>query len=721
MEPQMTDENNQSTIDAIAMEIQELTRQLEEVRRLREQAERRGLEERRRREDAERLLQPLALQQYLEECHTLDLAIKVVTDPTLTTQGSTTNPSGRIFPRRIIPWNDFATRQEEIWDRLSTSSAYFLPAFPCRHQLEYVRLHLQPVSSEIGLHFFERDVVGKPVRELVDQAYGDPVLRSTLGLQGTVTFDIANHGLSDNDLASDPKNRRKARGKGNRADQFCIRRISDGQGSPVLAIEYKAPHKLRVEEIVTGLESEIWPERDVINKDGQGFVFMSRALAAAVVTQLFSYMIGKGIQYGYMCTGEAFVFLHIPDDPSTVYYSVCIPSLDVMGDDETRLHRTAAAQVFAFTLQALRASPPPASWHDAAAELDTWAVEYEDILSKIPISERKRKEPRPLPYKPQRWKGFTRSPIRTSSRCQPPYTEVDHPEDDGDDPPSPSPNPPSAAGRTVPGPSSSGRKRRRLEEEQQGQATNPNIQSRPFCTHRCLLGLAYGGPMDENCPNTNYHGHKHIDKDTFLRLIRDQLATDRGPDADCAPLHRSGARGTLYKVRLSTHGYTLVAKGVEAMDLGCLEHENKIYDQLQSIQGKHIPVCLGTIDLVRPYYYDSGVYTDFLFLSWAGRPIFTCREQINKPDVCKAVAAIFKAMHELDVLHCDAEPRNILYDDGIVMAVDFERSEFRSRRPLGSIGVNGQGRGRKPKAWHKAKDDFAAELEHVVGSVSKCL
>src|SRR5690348_15924135 len=67
-----------------------------------------------------------------------------------------------------------------------------------------------------------------------------------------------------------PKARRKARGKGNRADQFCIYRTSNGQNVPALAIEYKAPHKLSVDEIVTGLDSEIWPERDVINKDGQG-------------------------------------------------------------------------------------------------------------------------------------------------------------------------------------------------------------------------------------------------------------------------------------------------------------------------------------------------------------------------------------------------------------------------------------------------------------------
>ena len=80
-------------------------------------------------------------------------------------------------------------------------------------------------------------------------------------------------------------------------------------------------------------------ERNIFNKDGQGLGFTARALAAAVVTQLFSYMIGKGIQYGYVCTGYAFVFLRIPRSPATVYFSVCVPNLDVMDDEETRLYQ----------------------------------------------------------------------------------------------------------------------------------------------------------------------------------------------------------------------------------------------------------------------------------------------------------------------------------------------------------------------------------------------
>ncbi|KAL2108990.1 hypothetical protein VUR80DRAFT_3119 [Thermomyces stellatus] len=560
----------------------------------------------------------------------------------------------------------------------------------------------------------------------------------SVGLRGTVSFEShTNLGTADDGILSGPmehmslggdagaastsasaretpaRPRRKARGKGNRADQFCIYRTSDGQGTPTLAIEYKAPHKLMADEVVSGLQSEIQPKRDVINKNGDGFVFTARALAAAVITQLFSYMVGKGIQYGYVCTGECFVFLHIPDDPSVVYYSVYVPNRDVMDDDETRLHRTAVAQVFAFTLQALRASPPPQSWHDQAERLETWAVEYDDILRNIPATERK-KVPRDSPYKPQRWKGFTRSPIRLRPRCRPRDVNA-QPKDLDEDPPSPTPNASRTGKSTVALAGTTADARQQGRRGRQGQATKPDIQSRPFCTHQCLLGLAYGGPMDGSCPNLKQHGRGHLNRQDFLRLIRDQLAKDRGHDADCVPLNLSGSRGSLFKVRLSSHGYTLVAKGMERLDHRHLQHENDIYNKLRTLQGRGVPVSLGIIDLILPYYYNSGVYEYFIFFSWAGWPLSQCDKV--KAGAVNAVTAILKRIHDLGVLHCDAEPRNILYDGNNFMVIDFERAKFCARQPLRSIGTNEQNQTRKRRP--KQKDEFARELESAVEKVSR--
>jgi len=71
-------------------------------------------------------------------------------------------------------------------------------------------------------------------------------------------------------------------------------------------------------------------------------------LMTAVITQLFSYMIKIGGQYGDICTGEAFVFMKITDDPSTVDHYLSIPNEDM--EEVNDSHRAAVAQVLALTL-----------------------------------------------------------------------------------------------------------------------------------------------------------------------------------------------------------------------------------------------------------------------------------------------------------------------------------------------------------------------------------
>ncbi|KAL2129652.1 hypothetical protein VTI74DRAFT_7486 [Chaetomium olivicolor] len=744
--------------------LEEERQRREEEQRRREEAESRASEEQRRREEeqsrrekAEEVAeksQPLRLESYLAACHTLSLAIEVVTDRSLTTQGDTTNPVGRVYPRQILPWNDFPARQEEIWNLLLEPSFASRHIFPSQHQLDYVLSLNRPISSEHGLRSFQRDTVENAVQKLVDAVYENPVLRASIGLRGTVTFEShTNLGTIDGSLSEPPeraplsgssageaalapsaavrKPRRgaKGKGKGNRADQFCIYRTSDGANIPTTAIEYKAPHKLSKEELVTGLVSEIQPERDVINRDGDGFAFAAKALATAVVTQLFSYMVGKGIQYGYVCTGEAFVFLHIPDDPAMVYYYVCVPNQDVLNDDENRLHRTAVAQVFAFIVQALRTSPPPMSWHDAATGLDTWAVEYDDVLSKIPPSIRKDKS-RVSPYKPQRWRGFKRSPIRTRSYCSQIDTKGHSRDDDDEEGTPPSPSMDRLATRSGKKAATSGTSSGERQGQRgrgggrQGRDVQQRIQDQPYCTHQCLLGVVSGGPIDQTCPNAGRHGSRHISLVEFRCFLQAQLAKDRGPDADSTPLYLSGSVGSLFKVLLSAYGYTLVAKGVETGNLGRLSHEKDIYDQMHHTQGKHIPVCLGLIDLVLPFYLDGREFKHFLLLSWAGRPLSKCIDGISKTRAIYLTNKAYTELHRLQVLHLDAEPRNILYDaiSGTLMVIDFERAEFRGRQPLGLVSPNGQGRKRKRglMVQKQGTDDFTEELESAVERVSRC-
>lgn len=636
--------------------------------------------------------------------------MRVATSPFYTTTEAT--PTGYIFPRRIVPWDGFAAKQEEIWNDLSTGNFFHSrPQFPSEHQIDYVKSCIEPIRSEFGLQSFERAAVESIVEILFKRAWEDSQLQSNLNLQGAVSFRSRTNLKEKAGLEAPktPKARRKSRGKGNRADEFLVFKTSNGTKTPVAAIEYKLPYKLSIDQLVTGLSSEIWPERDIINTDGDDFVSASRRLAAAVITQLFSYMIGKGLQYGYVCTGQAYVFLHIPDDPSVVLFAVCVPIVDVMENDDTRLHRTAVAQVFAFLLQAIRAEPPPEAWHDEAEKLGLWEVEYDDILAKIPLADRKHNDPLTATYRPQRWEGFKRSPLRTSSLsgCRQSDLGTELPADEDSLPPFSNA---SHAGRNAAAAEKSGTgKTVDKEPVQRGrdEATKPHIGSRPFCSQQCLLGLALGKDIDRSCPNVGYHGQKHIDRLEFLHLIREQLAVDRGRDADCLPLHRCGSRGSLFKLRLSSHGYTLVAKGMEGLDLAHLQHENEIYDRLLEIQSIYVPVCLGSIDLILPYYHDCGVYKHFLFLGWAGRPIFDYKSRISNLNMTDAITRIFKAIHRLRVLHRDAELRNILYDEhsDTLMVVDFERSVYWKRQAQASIS---------PKDRQARKKDGELQNQHNI-------
>ena len=91
----------------------------------------------------------------------------------------------------------------------------------------------------------------------------------------------------------------------------------------VYAVEFKAPHKLTLPKLVAGLY-EINVACDIINQEGNTFKFYATSLITTIGTQIFSYIHDLGVPYGCIRTGEAFVFLHIPADPTILQYSLCI-------------------------------------------------------------------------------------------------------------------------------------------------------------------------------------------------------------------------------------------------------------------------------------------------------------------------------------------------------------------------------------------------------------
>ncbi|KAL2689310.1 hypothetical protein Neosp_003363 [[Neocosmospora] mangrovei] len=646
--------------------IREVEKRNQEVEKHTREVEKRNQEVEKHIREVEKRVASLKLGDFLKECHTLTLALVPITERSLTTQGeTTTKPAGRLLhPLRIVPWKNFPAMQAHVWDTLTEHTSFFDRAvFPSLEYLEQLKSTLNPVSSEMTLRTFQCKTVEDSVCMIMDAVHNDPEAREHLGLQGTMSFiDHTNIGNITSPEA--PTEQQPKRMKNCRADQLCIYQSSSEEKVPTLAIEYKPPHKLTRDEIVTGLVGEIQPARDVINKSTETFTDAAKRLSAAVITQLFSYMVDKKLRYGFVCQGEAYIFLHISDDPSLVYYFVSVPSLDVPpgSDKPPAIYQTAVAQVSAFIMQAIKSQAPSQHWCDQAARLPQWCVEYEMEVHGIPSTIRSDTSAA-VEYTPQSWSDM--SFVLSSS---------------------------------------------------DGSSSPDNINERPYCTHDCLKGLAFGGPLDSQCPNVADHGHAHLGINEFLYRTRGQLASDRGKDADCTPLHVSGSRGSLFKLRLSSHGYTLVAKGVEAADRDQLLHKNEIYNHLHDLQGRFIPVCLSTIDLILPYYYDGGIYMHFMLMSYAGRPVLYRLESI-KPAIAENIMAVLSHLHEHRVLHRDAELRNVLYDDRTehCMMVDLIMSEVHMRQPPkgNDMGVKNESR------WKQERDGFAREMQSLRGILDR--
>ena len=172
---------------------------------------------------------------------------------------------------------------------------------------------------------------------------------------------------------------------------------------------------------------------------------------------------------------------------------------------------------------------------------------------------------------------------------------------------------------------------------------------------------------------------KHqLSRRSFSRLLQEQLKVNR--DDDCEPLGIQGARGALFKVTLTCLGYTVVGKGTIGVYVKYLRHEKEVYKRLQPLQGVCVPLWLGSIDLLCPYYLPIDVtIVHMMLLSWAGEMIGKQQiEDIGKVEWNKQALRSIKAVHHAGVLHNDVRSPNWLWNAELkrLMVIDFERSEL---------------------------------------------
>jgi len=125
------------------------------------QSEERAKEEQRLREAAEadaQQCQKINLFEYLKACHRFYRDLKFETDKSLTTQGNTTDPVGRLYPQCIKLWVKFPAQQQEVWEKLENNADFQSQYhYPSTHQLAYVHDHICRISSELDLRQYAHE------------------------------------------------------------------------------------------------------------------------------------------------------------------------------------------------------------------------------------------------------------------------------------------------------------------------------------------------------------------------------------------------------------------------------------------------------------------------------------------------------------------------------------------------------------------------------------
>jgi len=438
-------------------------------------------------------------------------------------------------------------------------------------------------------------------------------------------------------------------------------------------------------------------------------------------------MIQGGTQYGYITTGEAFVFLRIRiDDPTTVYYHLIEPDNDVIAQKEANqdfVHRTAVSQVLAFSLLALESASRNQRWRqDAIDALHTWKVDYEATVRSMLDSIRT--SPPDSEYHPETYTpvgrftmGLRPGKPPASNLCRPPDTPT-FVDDDQDSPYTSNHESPPTTPTRPPGRGDS-RQNRQARPTRGSKSSYVGRQMRSFCTQQCLKGLVERGRLDFSCPNVADHRERtqesnqhQLNRQMFLILLHQQLKWNL--DDDCYPLGKQGARGALFKVTLTSHGYTVAAKGTVAAFVKDLQHERRVYEHLTDIQGICVPLCLGSLDLARPYYYDIGVLiVHMMILSWAGEILEESNflKYIDPRTLDIMITQSIEDMHHAGVLHADLRTANMLWNQetGRVMLIDFERSEIIPglRQPLVQSSPN------RKRKWFSTEKQALGKIGNV--------
>ncbi|RCI13368.1 hypothetical protein L249_1016 [Ophiocordyceps polyrhachis-furcata BCC 54312] len=678
--------------------------------------------------------QQLTFKEYLttvHEVHYSTLRQIIEKDPSkCTTERGHTRVDGRVIPPKLQIWKDFLGRQDEIFEQLEEMGD--IRALETNETVKYSgrQLRAAKIYNESSLVFFIEAALERPTKLMIDEfnKYGD--FRNKFNVPHGVMFK------SDLNGVDRPFN------IGNEmSDQYCCH-ATDEEGRIIFVSEYKPPHKLKeasFDILKPGLDIfQSIVQRNFVPKKDEDAFRVSVDFTAAVV-QIFKDMVRQGIHYGMLTTGETIVFLwfDMNNDPRNLFYHVS--HFGESAEPPESYRRTALGQFLAFTLLAARRNPNESLTPNPDC-IDNLVQNLEKWTEPKPKREKKaKKQPedgQPEDEQPENEQGGNSQSSSEGSTLDPSYRQSESvspdqgerrtlrprvpslacsreangdintsPNSDDDDDEQPSqkdPPQPSFAGRQ-----GGQQTRDNVDGGSYGGAGaadwGRNLPNRSYCTQACLLGLVNGGQLDAKCPNVALHqgtgrsvdSSHPIDHEEFLQLLKKQLKRTLVQGIKRAGRNESGSTGFLFKATLVEYGYTMVFKGAHESSAGALQHETAVYERLKPIQGKHVPVCLGLIDLrtLGRTLHHSNSYDGYaeivylLFLSRGGVNLFDAEVGIEaKEDLEEKATRAFRAIHELGVIQEDVRIENMLVNDEVngIMVIDFELSQLleRPRIPL---------------------------------------
>ena len=225
------------------------------------------------------------------------------------TSGKLSAPIGKKCPRKLRPWTECQTQQEEIYhsvcEYFGSTTGTGLQLFPSLNALEHEgqKVEKRPISSEQDLETYEQSAVEDLVQDIITELCKIPAAQDEFHLGDGVQFD--NHANSLESQSNQP-----SKSGNSRPDQFYIHHIDNSAKSLLTTVEYKLPHKLPVESLHNGLRPMNFWEK-VVKAHGVPTTEeeKSERLTGAVIAQEFDVMIQEGLEYSYVTNGLALVLL----------------------------------------------------------------------------------------------------------------------------------------------------------------------------------------------------------------------------------------------------------------------------------------------------------------------------------------------------------------------------------------------------------------------------